>query len=130
MNGVARRGHVVAQVLSAAHLLSLFDRHRRRFNYGVRTGDFSAMLDMYDSDAVFELADPLRITHCGLDAIRRAYRGDPPKGTMQLRGPRIVGQTVTADYIWDAEPDRIAGQFTLEFTGAHISRSLVTFAPD
>jgi hypothetical protein len=30
----------------------------------------------------------------------------------------------------DAEPDRIAGQFTLEFTGDRISRSLVTFAPD
>jgi hypothetical protein len=130
MNGVARRGQGVAQALAAAHLLNLLDRHLRRFNYGVRTGDFSAMLDMYDSDVVFELADPLHITHDGLDAVRRAYRGDPPKGTMQFRGPRIVGQTVTADYIWDAEPDRIAGQFTLEFTDDRICRSLVTFAPD
>jgi hypothetical protein len=130
MNGVARRAHGLAQAVSAAHLLNLLDRHLRRFNYGVRTGDFSAMLDMYDSDAVFELADPLHITHCGVDAIRRACRGDPPQGTMQLRGPRVVGQTVTADYIWDAEPDRIAGQVSLEFIGDRITHSLVAFAPD
>jgi hypothetical protein len=79
---------------------------------------------------VFELADPLHVTHYGLDAIRRACRGDPTKGTMQFHGPTIVGQTVTADYVWDAEPDRIAGQLILEFIGDRITRSLVAFAPD
>ena len=105
-------------------------RHLDAFNRGVRTGDFSTMFAMYHSDAVYVLSDPVWIVHRGLDAIRRAYRGDPPQGTMRLGDSRVQGQSVTADYIWDAEPDRIAGQVTLVFADGQVIRELVTFADD
>jgi hypothetical protein len=116
--------------LSAPEVRALYVRHLRAFNHGVRTGDFSSMLGMYHLDAVFELADPVSMTHRGLHAIRRAYRGDPPQGTMRVCEPEVRGRTVVADYLWDAEPERIAGQLTLQFHGDHIVRKHVTFAPD
>lgn len=115
---------------SASDILQRLIRHLEAFNRGVRTGDFTLMFDMYHRDAVFVLTDPVWIVHRGLDAIRRAYRGDPPQGTMRLGGAKVTGQSVTADYIWDAEPDRIAGQLTLEFADGQVIRELVTFAPD
>jgi ketosteroid isomerase-like protein len=105
-------------------------RHLDAFNRGVRTGDFSTMFAMYHRDAVFVLSDPVWIVHQGIEAIRRAYRGDPPRGTMRLGASQVHGQSVTADYIWDAEPDRIAGQLTLEFADGQVIRELVTFADD
>lgn len=117
-------------VTAAWRIRALLARHLRRFNHGVRTGDFSALLAMYRHDAVFELDDPVSITHHGRDAIRRAYRGDPPQGTMRIRHPRVFGHTITAAYIWDAEPERIAGQLTLQFDGDRVVRTHVTFAPD
>jgi hypothetical protein len=116
--------------LSASEHRALFVRHLRAFNHGVRTGDFSSMLGMYHLDAIFELADPVSITHRGLHAIRRAYRGDPPHGIMRICEPEVHGHTVVADYIWDAEPDRIAGQLALQFDGDRIVREHVTFAAD
>jgi hypothetical protein len=106
------------------------NRHLEAFNRGVRTGDFTMMFDMYHRDAVFVLSDPVWIVHRGLEAIRRAYRGDPPQGTMRLGGAEVSGQSVTADYIWDAEPDRIAGTLTLEFANGQVIRKLITFADD
>ena len=105
-------------------------RHLEAFNQGVVTGNFATMFAMYHRDAVFVLSDPVWIVHRGLGAIRRAYRGDPPRGTMRLGDAHVRGQSITADYIWDAEPDRIAGQLTLEFANGQVVRELVTFADD
>lgn len=116
--------------LSASDIRQRLIRHLEAFNRGVRTGDFTRMFDMYHRDAVFVLSDPVWVNHRGLEAIRRAYRGDPPRGTMRLSGAKVRGQSVTADYIWDAEPDRIAGQLTLEFANGQVVRELVTFADD
>jgi hypothetical protein len=65
--------------LSASDVLHRFVRHLEAFNLGVRTGDFTAMFTMYHRDAVFVLSDPVWVVHQGLKAIRRAYRGDPPR---------------------------------------------------
>jgi hypothetical protein len=113
---------------SAADTRRLLIRHLDAFNRGVRTGDFTTMLDMYHRDAVFVLSDPVWVVHRGIEAIRRSYRGDPPKGTMRLGDATVTGHRVTADYIWDAEPGRIAGQLMLEFIGGRIVRNVVTFA--
>ena len=120
----------VGMTLTATDIRKRLNRHLEAFNRGVRTGDFTMMFDMYHRDAVFVLSDPVWVVHQGLEAIRRAYRGDPPQGTMRLGGATVTGQSVTADYIWDAEPDRIAGTRTLEFADGQVIRELVTFADD
>jgi hypothetical protein len=55
---------------SASSPVALLDRHLEAFNHGVRTGDFARMLAMFETDAVFELAAPVSVTHEGLGAIR------------------------------------------------------------
>ncbi len=42
----------------------------------------------------------------------------------------MAGQTITADDIWDAEPDRIAGTRTLEFANGQAVGELFTFSDD
>lgn len=116
--------------LTASDIRKRLNRHLEAFNRGVRTGDFTLMFAMYHRDAVFVLSDPVWVVHQGLEAIRSAYRGDPAQGTMRLGGATVTGQTVTADYIWDAEPERIAGTRTLEFANGQVIRELVTFADD
>src|SRR5262245_28555539 len=122
--------NLVGMALSTSDIRHRLNRHLEAFNWGVQTGDFTTMFAMYHRDAVFVLSDPVWMVHRGLEAIRRAYRGDPPQGTMRLDGARVTGQTVTAEYIWDAEPDRIAGTRTLEFANGQVVRELVTFADD
>jgi hypothetical protein len=72
---------------SASSPVALLDRHLEAFNHGVRTGDFARMLAMYETDAVFELAAPVSVTHEGLGAIRDAYRDNPLNDTMRLGEP-------------------------------------------
>ena len=111
-------------------LRTLFRRHVSAFNHGVQTGDFSAMLSMYDRDAVVIFADPISTAYHGIDAIRAAYRHYPPQGTTHTRRIHVIGQTVSAEYILDADPDRIAGELILTFDGHQIIRKLVTFTCD
>ncbi len=127
--------HELAQLRQkTAHgwqLRTLFKRHVSALNHGIRTGDFTAKLDMYDRDAVVIFADPISTAYHGIDAIRAAYRDYPPQGTIHTRRPHITGQTVSADFILDANPGRIAGQLILTFNShLQITRKLVTFTRD
>ncbi|HYJ70341.1 MAG TPA: nuclear transport factor 2 family protein [Nocardioidaceae bacterium] len=109
----------------------LLKRHVRALNHGIRTGDFTEKLDMYDRDAVVIFADPISTAYHGIDAIRAAYRHYPPHGTIHTRHLHITGQTVSADFVLDANPDRIAGQLILTFNShLRITRKLVTFTRD
>ena len=115
----------------AWELRKLFKRHVHALNHGIRTGDFSAKLEMYDRDAVVIFADPITTAYHGIDAIRAAYRNYPPKGTMHTRRVQVTGQTVSAEYILDANPGRVAGQLILTFNShLQITRKLVTFTRD
>jgi hypothetical protein len=120
--------------LKTAHawqLRTLFKRHVHALNHGIRTGDFAEKLAMYHRDAVVIFGDPIATAYHGIDAIRAAYRNYPPQGTMHTRRPHITGQTISADYILDANPDRIAGQLILTFNShLQIIRKLVTFTRD
>jgi hypothetical protein len=124
-------GRLRQKTANAWQLRTLFRRHLHALNHGIRTGDFTAKLDMYDRDAVVIFADPIATAYHGIDAIRAAYRNYPPKGTMHIRRLRVIGQTVSAEYILDANPDRIAGQLILTFNShLQITRKLVTFTRD
>src|SRR6187397_717712 len=83
----------------------VLDSHVERFNEGVRTGDFSRMLEQFTEDA--ELAfegvpvGPFR----GKPAIERAYAEQPPDDEIVILRTRESGDDlVVADYAWRAEP--------------------------
>jgi steroid Delta-isomerase len=90
-----------------------------RFNEGVRTGDWSAMLELLDADAELELVGipvgPFR----GRDAIAEAYRVQPPDDELVL----LDGER----YAWAREPTRPAGELRLDERDGKIMRIRVLY---
>jgi steroid Delta-isomerase len=102
--------------------------HVERFNEGVRSGDFSRMLEQFAEDA--ELAfegvpvGPFR----GKPAIAQAYADQPPDDEIVILRTRESGDDfVVADYAWRADPASRAGSMILRLRDAQIDRLLVTF---
>jgi len=106
----------------------VLDSHVERFNEGVRSGDFSRMLEQFTDDA--ELAfegvpvGPFR----GKPAIAQAYAEQPPDDEIViLRMRESRDDLIVADYAWRAEPAARAGSMILRLREAEIDRLLVTF---
>jgi steroid delta-isomerase len=78
----------------------------RRFNDGVRTGEWSQMLELLADEASLEFVGipvgPFR----GRDAIGEAYRTQPPDDELVLLDD--------VRYAWAREPERPAGELHLE----------------
>jgi steroid delta-isomerase len=77
-----------------------------RFNEGVRTGDWSRMLELLTEDASLEFVGIPSGPFHGRDAIGEAYRTQPPDDELVL----LDG----ARYAWAGEPDRPAGELHLD----------------
>lgn len=106
----------------------VLESHVERFNEGVRSGDFTRMLEQFTEDA--ELAfegvpvGPFR----GKPAIAQAYADQPPDDEIVILRTRESGEDlVVADYAWRAEPAARAGSMILRLRDAEIDRLLVTF---
>jgi steroid Delta-isomerase len=105
----------------------LLRAHVARFNAGVQSGDWQAMLAAFapDAELVFEgvPAGPF----VGRDAIAAAYVAQPPDDQVVLLGaPSIDGDTVASDYAWAREGTR-AGRMLLTAHDGAIQRLVVTF---
>jgi len=100
--------------------LNLLDREVAAFNEGVRTGDWSPLVELFAEDAelVFE-GIPVGPFH-GRDAIAEAYRTMPPDDEIVLLdiGPR---------YAWSKEPERPAGELHVEERDGRIVRLRVLY---
>jgi steroid delta-isomerase len=101
--------------------------HVRRFNEGIRSGDFEPMLAAFapDAEMAFEgvPVGPFR----GRDAIAAAYTERPPDDEVVLLGdPRVDGNANESDYAWKSEGTR-AGRMILTARDGEIARLVVTF---
>ena len=100
--------------------MRLLEREVEAFNAGVRTGDWSAFVDLFTDDAELEFVGipvgPFR----GRVAIAAAYRAQPPDDEIVLLdgGPR---------YAWSKEPERAAGELHLEERDGAIVRLRVLY---
>jgi steroid delta-isomerase len=111
--------------------VSLLTDHVRRFNAGVRSGDFGPMLEGFTEDAelVFEgiPVGPFR----GREAIAAAYRERPPDDEIELL---VTGQgddgRLTATYAWRTRPGVPAGTLVLHPRAGRIARLVVHYGDD
>jgi steroid Delta-isomerase len=94
--------------------------HVKRFNYGVRTGDFGPMVAAFSEDAelLFEgiPVGPFR----GRDAIAEAYRERPPDD-------EIVLLEDDGTYAWASAPEVPAGQMFLTERDGEIARLVIRY---
>jgi steroid Delta-isomerase len=106
---------------------SILDEHVARFNEGVRTGDFAAMLNAFTTDAVMTFEGVPVGPFVGRDAISQAYAEQPPDDEILILGaPAIEGGTIVADYAWAAAGTR-AGRMLLTPADGRVARLTVTF---
>jgi steroid Delta-isomerase len=90
-----------------------------RFNEGVRSGDWSRMLELLDDDCVLEFTGiPVGPFH-GRDAIRAAYASQPPDDEIVLLDEPA--------YAWSREPSQRAGELHLDLRGGRIARIRVVY---
>lgn len=107
--------------------MSLLDEHVKRFNAGVRSGEFAPMLENFADDATMAFAGVPVGPFVGRDAIAQAYREQPPDDELDVLDVRDDGDTVVAGYAWRRDPDVRAGELRLTVRGDRISRLVVTF---
>lgn len=108
--------------------LELFERHVERFNEGIRTGDFGAMLEQFADDAELEFVGVPVGPFVGKDAIAAAYAVQPPDDTIEVLDVREEAGVILADYAWSADDGARAGRMLLTPDEAgKIARLVITF---
>ena len=108
-------------------LAELLADHVTRFNDGVRSGDFESMLELFADDSVLEFEGVPGGPFHGIDAIRAAYREQPPDDEIAIEEPRQDADTIVAPYGWQRDGGRRAGELRLTIREARIVRLVVTF---
>jgi steroid Delta-isomerase len=104
--------------------------HCERFNEGVRTGDFSAMLEDFTDDAEMVFEGVPVGPFVGRKAIADAYAIRPPDDEIDIVDTLEEGGVIVAMYSWRREPERVAGRMILTPGEGRIARLMVTFDPD
>jgi steroid Delta-isomerase len=107
---------------------TLLYRHVERFNAGVRSGDFSPMLEGFadEADLVFEgvPVGPFE----GRAAIAAAYAAQPPIDEIViLEAMTRPDGLIVADYAWLRTAERRAGEMRITRSAGRIVELVVTF---
>ena len=108
-------------------MTAILEEHVERFNEGVRTGDFTRMLENFASDAMMAFEGVPVGPFVGRDEIAAAYRDRPPDDELDVVDSRQEDDTIVAGYAWRREPDRRAGELRLTVVNDRIARLVITF---
>src|SRR2546421_6017792 len=107
--------------------MGLLEEHVRRFNKGVRSGDFSSMAAAFTEDAEMRFEGVPAGPFVGRDAIETAYREQPPDDEVEILGSEERDEVVIARYAWRRERGRQAGEMRLYAHNGRIRKLVVTF---
>ena len=111
----------------SGRMSELLHAHVDRFNTGVRTGDWAAMVGGFRNDAEMEFRGVPVGPFVGKDAIEAAYRKQPPDDELRILEERERDGRVEARYAWGAEPEVAAGEMYLTPEDGTIQKLVVTF---
>ena len=99
--------------------------HVRAFNHGVESGDWDAMLNRFAENAEVHFENAPAGPFVGIDAIRAAYRDQPPDDQIQLLGVQENDEhTVVAAFAWLRGG---TGRFVLEHDRGAVTKLTVVF---
>lgn len=99
--------------------------HVRRFNAGVKDGDWQAFGAGFAAGATVAFAGVPVPPLVGRDAIVVGYRSAPPDDTITVLSSAVDGDAVSVVYAWDIRPDEPAGTFDMRVSGGLITRLTV-----
>jgi steroid delta-isomerase len=102
----------------------LLRAHVARFNEGVRTGDFEPMLAHFADDAELVFVGVPAGPYHGIDAIRRAYRDQPPDDVIEVLEVTEDPDDVACTFRWSRGG---SGTMRLSPLGGRILRVVVAF---
>jgi RimJ/RimL family protein N-acetyltransferase len=101
--------------------------HVDRFNAGVRTGDWSSMIEGFDDRAEMEFRGIAVGPFHGKESIAQAYRDQPPDDELLVLEERARDGRIEARYAWRAEPDVAAGELLITAEDGLIRTLVITF---
>jgi hypothetical protein len=105
--------------------VELLEAHVRAFNHGVDTGDWEPMLARFADDAELRFENVQAGPFVGLDAIRAAYRDQPPDDRITLLGVQGNDErAVVGGFVWTRGG---AGRLVLEHERGAIRTLTVIF---
>jgi steroid Delta-isomerase len=102
----------------------ILERHVENFNTGVRTGDWTPMLELMTDDVELRFVGIPVGPFEGRAAVGEAYRTQPPTDCLRVLEDRGDG---TAVYAWLKEPERPAGELHLTERDGRISRIRILY---
>jgi hypothetical protein len=107
--------------------MSLLDEHVRRFNEGVRSGDFASMAAAFAEDGEMHFEGVPVGPFVGRDAIAAAYRDQPPDDEVEIFDTEERDELIVARYAWLRDEGRQAGEMRISQRNGQIQKLLVTF---
>ena len=121
----ARRAAGVA--IDGIDAVDVFFRHIERFNAGVASGRFDAMVEGFAEDGAMIFHGGSGLSLHSRAEIADAYRSKAPDdGIIVLAEPVIGDGTVVAPFGWRADAGGRAGDLHMTVSGEQISRLVVT----
>jgi steroid delta-isomerase len=107
--------------------MGLLEEHVRRFNEGVRTGDFGPMAAAFTEDAEMHFDGVPVGPFVGRDAISAAYRDHPPDDEVEIFDAEERDGIIVARYAWLRDEGRQAGEMRITQRNGQIQKLVVTF---
>jgi len=107
--------------------MGLLDEHVRRFNEGVRTGDFAPMAAAFAEDAEMHFEGVPVGPFVGRDAIAAAYRDQPPDDEVEIFDTEEREGMIVARYAWLRDEGKQSGEMRLTPRNGRIQKLVVTF---
>jgi steroid Delta-isomerase len=107
--------------------MSLLDEHVRRFNEGVRSGDFAPMAAAFAEDAEMHFEGVPVGPFVGRDAIAAAYRDQPPDDEVEIFDAEERDGFIVARYAWLRDEGHQAGEMRISQRNGEIQKLVVTF---
>jgi steroid delta-isomerase len=118
---------LVAEDVELPAGVRLLHDHVIRFNEGIRTGDWTPMLERFADDAELTFEGVPAGPFHGRDAIAAAYAAQPPDDQLVTLRVNDEGDDVTALYAWRREPAKVVGRMVLTPRDSAVARLVVTF---
>ena len=118
---------LVAEDVDLPERVRLLHDHVVRFNEGLRTGDWSEMLERFADDAELVFEGVPAGPFSGREAIAAAHAAQPPDDQVVTLRVDDGEDAVAALYAWRRAPALVAGRMVVTSRDGAIARLLVTF---